>query len=75
MGEGSVRNGLTEMEEEANDVADDETDFSACAEKRATGDLIATAVLTLNQRALGEDEVECESGQNERGEEADPNEN
>lgn len=63
------------MEEEANNVANDETDFSTRAEDRAARDLVVVAVVTLNQRALGEDEVECKSGQGQRREEADPNEN
>ena len=63
------------MEEETNDVADNEGDLSTRVEDRATRDLIVVAIVTLNQRALGEDEVERESGQGERGEEAHPNEN
>ena len=68
-------NGLTKMEEEANDVAEDETDFSASAENRATRDLVVVAIVTLNQSALGEDEVEGKCGQGERGEEANPDKN
>jgi len=71
----SDNNADIEMEEEANHVANDETDFSARAEDRTTRDLVVVAVVTLNQRALGEDEVECKSGQGQRREEAQPNEN
>jgi len=63
------------MEEETDDVADNEANLSTRAENRATRDLIVAAIVTLDQRALGEDEVECECGQGERGEEAQPNEN
>jgi len=63
-----------EMEEEANNVADDETDFSTRTENRATRDLVVAAVVTLDQRALGEDDVECKCSQGEREEEAHPNE-
>jgi hypothetical protein len=63
------------MEEETNDVADNEGNLSTRAEDRATRDLIVVAIVTLDQRALGEDEVECECGQGERGEEAHPDEN
>ena len=63
------------MEEESDDIADDETDFSTGAENGAARNLVVAAVVTLDYRALGEDEVEGECGQGERGEEADPNEN
>lgn len=53
------------MEEEANDIADDETGFSTRVEKRATRDLVVAAVIALNQRAVGENEIECKSGQDE----------
>jgi len=63
-----------EMEEESDDVADDKTDLSTRAENRATRNLVVVTIVTLNQRALGKDEVEGECGQGERGEEANPNE-
>ena len=65
---------LTELEEETDNVADDKADLSAGGEHRATRDLVEVIVVTLNQRALGEHEVERESSQAEREEEAQPDE-
>ena len=62
------------MEEETNDVADDENDLPTGGENRTTSNFVAAAIVALNQRALGEYEVECECGQSQRGEEAHPNE-
>jgi hypothetical protein len=70
-----VRNGLTEVEEETNDITDNETDLPTRAEDRTTRDFVATAVVAIDQRALGEDEVEGKDGQREGGEEAQPDEN
>ena len=36
------------MKEEADNVADDETDFSASGENRTTGDLVVVAVVALD---------------------------
>jgi len=63
------------MDEKTNDVDDDETDFSTRTENRVARDLVVVLIVALNQRALGEDEIEREHGQGERGEEAHPNEN
>lgn len=59
-----------EMEEKANNVTDDKANLSTRVEDRATGNFVVVAIETLNQRALGEDEVERECRQCERGEEA-----
>lgn len=64
-----------EMEEKANNVTDDKSNLSTSVEDRATGNFVVVAIVALNQRALGEDEVERESRQRERGKEAYPNEN
>lgn len=63
------------MEEEANNVTDDEANLSTSVEDRATRNFVVAAIVTLDQRALGEDEVERECRQRDRGEEAYPNEN
>lgn len=59
-----------EMEEKANNVTDDKSNLSTSVEDRATGNFVVVAIVALNQRALGEDEVERERRQRERGEEA-----
>lgn len=66
--------GLTELEEKANNVADDEADLSTRVEHRATRNFLEILVVALNQGTLGEHEVEGESGQGEREEETDPDE-
>jgi len=63
-----------EMEEKTNDVDDDEPDLPTSAENRAASNFLAVAIDALDQRALGEDEVERECSQTQRGEEAHPNE-
>jgi len=55
-----------ELDEKADDVADDETNLFAPAEHRTTSDLLEVLVIALNQGALREHEVEGESSQSER---------
>jgi len=64
-----------EMEEETDNVPDDEPDFSTRRENRATRNLGVVLIITLNQRALGKDEVERERSQRKRRKEAHPDEN
>ena len=53
------------MEEETYDVADDEDDLPTSGENRTTSNFVAAAIVALNQRALGEYEVERECGQSQ----------
>jgi len=55
-----------ELDEKADDVADDETNLFAPAEHRTASDLLEVLVIALNQGALREHEVEGESSQSER---------
>jgi len=63
-----------ELEEKTDNVADDETNLPVRGEHRATRDLIEAVVVALDHRALGKHDVEGESGQGDREEEADPDE-
>jgi len=64
-----------ELEEKAKNGTENEADLSARVEHRATSDFVEVLVVTLDQGTLGEHEVERESSQAEREEEADPDEN
>jgi hypothetical protein len=68
-------NVLTEIDEKADDIADEETDLSARAEYRTARNLVEVLVVALDQAALGEHEVGREDGQGEGEQEADPDEN
>jgi hypothetical protein len=63
-----------ELDEKTENVSDDETNLSTLSEHRATRNLLKVAIVALNQGALGKHEVECECGQGDREEEADPDE-
>jgi len=64
-----------EIDEKADDIADEETDLSARAEYRTARNLVEVLVVALDQAALGEHEVGREDGQGEGEQEADPDEN
>lgn len=55
----TVWDGLTQMEEEANNIGDDETGFFTRTENRADNRTARdhVAIVTLDQHALGGDEV------------------
>lgn len=65
---------LTKLDEESENVSNDERDLSTRIEHRATSNLFQVFIQALDQGALGEHEVEHESSQAEREEEADPDE-
>jgi len=64
-----------ELEEETENANDGECNLSTRVEQRATRNLFEVLVVTLNQRALGEHEVERERSQADGEEEAEPDEN